>query len=61
VRHRAKLVAVWAHCKTEVQAVLAKCGVPVPMSDLFGVAGSAQLERVELPTPYRHGSSRCVG
>ena len=53
VRHRAKLVALRAHCKAEVHAVLAKCGVSVSMSDLFGVAGTALLERVELPTPYR--------
>jgi hypothetical protein len=53
VRHRAKLVALRAHCKTEVHAVLAKCGVQVSMSDLFGVAGSALLDQVELPTPYR--------
>src|SRR5437016_11360784 len=53
VRHRAKLVALRAHCKAEVHAVLAKCGVQVSMSDLFGVAGTALLKRVELPTPYR--------
>jgi transposase len=53
VRHRAKLVALRAHCKAEVHAVLAKCGVQISMSDLFGVAGSALLDQVELPTPYR--------
>jgi transposase len=53
VRHRAKLVALRAHCKAEVHAVLAKCGVQISMSDLFGVAGSALLDRVELPVPYR--------
>jgi transposase len=53
VRHRAKLVALRAHCKAEVHAVLAKCGVQVSMSDLFGVAGSALLDHVELPMPYR--------
>jgi hypothetical protein len=36
-----------------VRAVLAKCGVQVSMSDLFGVAGTALLDHVELPTPYR--------
>jgi len=39
-------------CKAEVHAVLAKCGVQVVMSDLFGVAGVALLERLELPAPY---------
>ncbi|MEH0822367.1 MULTISPECIES: IS110 family transposase [unclassified Micromonospora] len=32
VRHRAKLVAVRSLCKAEVHAVLAKCGVQVPMT-----------------------------
>src|SRR5664280_2042568 len=41
VRHRAKLVKLRSHCKAEVHAVLAKCGVQVLMSDLFGVAGTA--------------------
>jgi transposase len=33
--------------------VLAGCGVPVTMSDLFGVAGSDLLDRVELPAAFR--------
>src|SRR6187401_3259075 len=53
VRHRAKLVALRAHAKAQVHAVLAKCGVPVPMSDLFGLEGLALLERVTLPGVYR--------
>ncbi len=40
VRHRAKLVALRSHCKAEIHAVLAKCGIQVSMSDLFGVAGN---------------------
>ena len=32
VRHRAKLVALRSHCKAEVHAVLAKCGIQVPMT-----------------------------
>jgi transposase len=52
VRHRAKLVAVRSHCKAEIHAVLAKCGVQVPMSDLFGVAGTDLLDRLDLPGPY---------
>src|SRR4051812_14947909 len=38
VRHRAKLVALRSHCKAEIHAVLAKCGVQVSMTDLFGAA-----------------------
>jgi len=52
VRHRAKLVALRSHCKAEVHAVLAKCGVQVVMSDLFGVAGTGLLDGLELPAPY---------
>ncbi len=52
VRHRAKLVALRAHCKAEVHAVLAKCGIQVLMSDLFGVEGTALLDRLRLPAPY---------
>lgn len=52
VRHRAKLVGLRAHCKAEVHAVLAKCGVQVLMSDLFGMAGTALLDGLDLPAPY---------
>jgi transposase len=52
VRHRAKLVGLRAHCKAEVHAVLAKCGIQVLMSDLFGLEGTALLDRLELPAPY---------
>jgi transposase len=52
VRHRAKLVALRSHCKAEVHAVLAKCGVQVLMTDLFGVAGYDLLDRLKLPAPY---------
>ena len=52
VRHRAKLVSMRSRCKAQVHAVLAKCGVDVPMSDLFGVAGTDLLDRLELPAAY---------
>jgi transposase len=52
VRHRAKLVGMRSHCKAEVHAVLAKCGVQVPLSDLFGLAGTEFLDRMNLPAPY---------
>jgi transposase len=46
-------VALRSHCKAQVHAVLAKCGVQVLMSDLFGLAGVELLDRVALPVPYR--------
>src|ERR687884_1074387 len=58
VRHRAKLVALRSNCKAQVHAVLAKCGVAVAMSDLFGVGGTALLDGLDgldgldLPTGY---------
>ena len=52
VRHRAKLVGLRSGCKAEVHAVLAKCGVQVLASDLFGTAGTAVLDRLDLPAPY---------
>jgi len=52
VRHRAKLVALRSHAKAEVHAVLAKCGVQVLMSDLFGLAGTDLLDRLDLPAAY---------
>jgi transposase len=39
VRYRAKLVALRSGLKAQVHAVLAKEGVAVPMSDLFGKEG----------------------
>src|SRR4051794_34804023 len=53
VRHRAKLVALRSNVKCQVHAVLAGCGVTVPRSDLFGVAGSDLLARLELPAACR--------
>ena len=32
--------------------MLAKCGVQVLMSDLFGLAGTEFVDRLELPAPY---------
>src|SRR5947209_554183 len=48
VRYRAKLVALRSGLKAQVHAVLAKEGVKVPMSDLFGVAGQALLDTCDL-------------
>jgi transposase len=52
VRHRAKLAGLRAHCKAEVHGVLAKRGVQVVMSDLFGLTGTDLLDSLELPAPY---------
>ena len=53
VRHRAKCVALRSGLKAQVHAVLAKEGVAVPMSDLFGRAGMALLADVALARAYR--------
>src|SRR5512142_2952672 len=52
VRHRAKLVATRSGFKAGVHAVLAKCGVAVPMSDLFGAGGQQLLDELALPGVY---------
>lgn len=52
VRHRAKLVGVRTSMKCQIHAVLANCGVQVIMTDLFGLAGSELLDRLELPGIY---------
>lgn len=54
VRHRAKLVALRSGLKAQVHAVLAKEGVRVAMTDLFGVAGTALVEAAELAPAYRY-------
>ena len=53
VRYRAKLVALRSALKAQVHAVLAKEGVAVPMSDLFGKQGMELLREVRLGTCYR--------
>jgi transposase len=53
VRHRVKLVGLRSGLKAGVHAVLAKQGLAVPVSDLFGVAGQAWLASAPLDTAYR--------
>ena len=53
IRYRAKLVNLRSNLKAQVHAVLAKEGVNVPMSDLFGVAGQRLLDKVQLANAYR--------
>jgi len=52
VRYRAKLVALRSGLKAQVHAVLAKEGVRVPMSDLFGVGGTRLLDQLRLARAY---------
>ena len=52
VRHRAKLVSLRTNLKLQVYAVLAKEGVVVPMTDLFGAAGRALLATAPLAPAY---------
>ena len=52
VRYRAKLVALRSGLKSQVHSVLAKEGVPVPMSDLFGTAGQDLLDTAKLGRSY---------
>src|SRR5438552_8211067 len=52
VRHRAKLVALRSGLKAQVHAVLAKQGVKVTVSDLFGVGGQKILDELELDAPF---------
>jgi transposase len=53
VRHRVKLVNQRSGLKASVHAVLAKQGVTVPVSDLFGVRGQQWLAAAPLDAAYR--------
>lgn len=46
VRYRAKLVATRSGCKAQVHAVIAKRGIKVPMTDLFGKGGRQLLDHL---------------
>ncbi|MFB7326723.1 IS110 family transposase [Streptomyces sp. NPDC056190] len=52
VRYRAKLVALRSGLKAQVHAVLAKAGVLIAVSDLFGVDGRSRLEQTPLSGAY---------
>ena len=52
VRYRAKLVAVRSGLTAQIHAVLAKAGVLIAASDLFGVTGRQRLARVPLGPAY---------
>src|SRR5579859_3282306 len=51
-RYRIKLVRLRTSCKDQVHGVLAKLGVTVACTDIFGKAGSAWLDELRLPQPY---------
>ena len=52
VRYRAKLVAIRSGFKAQIHAVLAKAGVLIAVSDVFGVTGRQRLARVPLGSAY---------
>ena len=52
VRYRAKLVALRSGLKAQVHAVLAKEGVHVPVTDLFGASGQRLLDEAALGRAY---------
>ena len=51
-RCRQKLVHLRTSCKDQVHGVLAKLGVEVTCTDIFGTAGAAWLDGLRLPQPY---------
>ncbi len=53
VRHRAKLIAWRSALKASVHAVLAKQGLQLKVTDLFGVAGRQLLTKAPLDAAYR--------
>jgi transposase len=53
VRYRCKLVALRSGLKAQVHAVLAKQGVRVAASDLFGVGGQKLLDDLQLDAPFQ--------
>ena len=51
-RYRHKLVRLRTSCKDQVHAILAKLGIPVTCTDVFGAWGSTWLDGLQLPQPY---------
>jgi transposase len=51
-RYRHKLVKARTSVKDQVHGVLAKLGIPVSCTDIFGVHGQAWLDELKLPQPY---------
>ena len=61
VRHRAKLVGLRSHCKAEVHAVLAKCGVGADDRPVRRGGHRAVGPACSCPRRTRRGSPRCAG
>ena len=61
VRYRAKLVATRSGLKAQIHAVLAKAGVLIAVSDLFGVTGRQRLARVPLGPGLRRTNPLAAG
>ena len=59
VRYRAKLVAIRSGLKAQVHAVLAKAGVLIAVSDLFGATGRQRLAKVPLADVYAERVAHC--
>jgi transposase len=51
-RYRGKLVQLRTSCKDQVHGVLAKLGIEVTCSDIFGAWGTQWLDELTLPQPY---------
>jgi transposase len=51
-RYRDGLVRIRTSCKDQVHAILAKLGIPVTCTGIFGVWGSTWLDGLGLPQPY---------
>ena len=51
-RYRHKLAGLRTSCRDQVHAVLAKLGIPVTSSDIFGTSGQAWLDSLDLPQAY---------
>jgi transposase len=51
-RYRIKLAQRRSGFKDQVHAVLAKLGIPVTCTDIFGSRGNAWLDELALPQPY---------
>jgi transposase len=60
VRGRHKLVNLCTNCRNQAHGVVAKQGIAVPMSDLFGAAGAAFLNELPLPADYAAGCGHCA-
>src|SRR6059058_2087091 len=51
-RYRRKLVKTRTSVKDQVHGVLAKLGIPVTCTDIFGAWGNTWLDGLDLPQPY---------